>query len=628
MKRRRVGRRKPSHVIPTPNGRWNRAHYQLMGLFGVAAFGLLVLNIALIATDIPPAQATASENVEGWAWSSTGGWLSMNNTNAGAGGGSYGVHIDPVTKMMTGYAWSDNQGWVCFGSSCAGTTPAGGAYSASVDGSNRVRGWAQFLNLGSPDGAISLNCLDTGGGGSCGTSSYGPTINFASNPATFSGFAWHGATGSGIGWGWIDFSFVTMNSQSEGTTIPSCHDGIDNDLDGAIDCADNACYQNEALLCPAFETNCGLIGHSNCCSDGDDDDNDGAIDCADTDCSGQPVCMPENCTDGIDNNLDGNIDCADPQCTFAPACTPEICDNSFDDDGDGALDCDDSDCFGAPACTPAWLQSQYGNVYSQLGVEGNAPPAGTSFATYCITSGGLIHPDFSSATLCKEESVSQILDLPTGGSGYVSNLGRLDVDGILSGRYGPVVLIANDSGITNPMNGRIYLYDGDTQGCSAPFQLGAKIFQNASGPNARGNGLLVVKGCNLQITGDLSYQPTGVSQYLRNLASFGMLVLAKYSGGSPVSGTGEVLISPGVGQVVGTIYAERSIRTGSTGSPATDIQLKVYGALVSREIRLERQYSDPTQAAEDVIFDGRAVVNPPPGFQDISKSLPSLSDTF
>ncbi|HWQ99922.1 MAG TPA: hypothetical protein VN397_03700 [Candidatus Methylomirabilis sp.] len=602
-----------------------------MGLFAVAAVFLVILNIAVILTPSHTVFATVTENIDGWAWSSTGGWLSMNNTNAGAGGGSYGVNVNPVTKFVSGYGWSTNQGWVCFGTSCTGTTPAGVVSTARIDVSNRLRGWAKFINLTDPDGWISLNCLDTGGAGSCATSNYGPTVNLGTG--IFSGYAWHGLAG-GLGWGWIDFSGVRMSTTTE-ATIVRCHDGIDNNLNGSVDCADAGCFQKPALNCPAVETQCSLIAHSNCCYDGDDDDNDALVDCADADCNGQScgsgcACSAGNktetsCADAADNDGDTLTDCNDTDCSAYIGCVPEVCDNLVDDNANGLTDCADPLCSGFPACTPAWLKSQFGNVYSKVGVTGNAPPPGEANATYCITTGGTV-TNFTSQTGCVEAGQQQ-LNLPTGGSGYVSNLGRLDVNGILAGRYGTVVPITTDAGIPAVLDGKVYLYDADVSGCPAGgFVLNAKTFNNASGSTARGNGLLVVKGCNLKIAGNLSYQAAGVSQYLRNLASFGALVLAKYSGGSPVANTGEININPSVSQIVGLYFGERTIKTGTTG--AIDVQLKVYGALVSRDIQLQRRYGSPTEAAEDVIFDGRGVVNPPPGTQDITKSLPSLKDTF
>jgi len=99
------------------------------------------------------------------------------------------------------------------------------------------------------------------------------------------------------------------------------------------------------------------------CDDGIDNDCNGLIDCADGRCSSNPVCAPsvtpEICDDGIDNDGDGSVDCADRDCRRDPACTEtgsgsegrgKTCSDGIDNDGDGLIDCDDPDCFRNRTC--------------------------------------------------------------------------------------------------------------------------------------------------------------------------------------------------------------------------------------------------------------------------------------
>jgi hypothetical protein len=628
MSKKRFQRRALSATASKARRGSARAHHQLIGLFTIAAALLIVANVAIIS--VPgrrSANATSAENVTGWAWSSFGGWLSMNDTNIGSGGGTYGMSVTYERKIV-GFSWSPNVGWVCWGSSCTAcpdgglTPPDGGVLEASFNDTTwKASGWGKICNLGN-GGWISLSCSNMG---ECGTSDYG--VAFSTSTHMMSGFAWHGLSPNG--WGWIDFSRVRMDyaltNPPEGPDPVKCNNDDDDDGDGLIDCYDPDCKFFEPGLCPAVETNCNLTGQSNCCKNSVDDDFDGLMDCADLDCSSAPVCQPENCTNGVDDNSDTLIDCADPLCVSQPGC--EICDNNVDDDADTLIDCADPNCLNFPACTPAWLQSKYGNVYAKLGVQGTPPPLGMANATYCITSQGNI-VQATSETGCVEASSEENISLPTGGNGYVSSLGRIDIAGILGGRYGTVESINNPNMIDNPLVGKVYVYEPSN--CTVPFVLTAKTFLNASGKTGRGNGLLIIKGCDLRISGDISYEAAGVGtgQYLRNLASFGVLVLCKYQSGSCVAGTGNITIDSGVTNVVGTYYAERNISTGTTGSQLTDQQLKVYGALVARQISLQRRKSTPTEPAEKVIFDGRSVVNPPPGYQDVAKSLPSVGDRY
>ncbi len=56
------------------------------------------------------------------------------------------------------------------------------------------------------------------------------------------------------------------------------------------------------------------------CDDGIDNDFDGFIDCADADCTGISPCGAEVCDDGIDNDGDGDTDCDDADCGADPVC--------------------------------------------------------------------------------------------------------------------------------------------------------------------------------------------------------------------------------------------------------------------------------------------------------------------
>jgi hypothetical protein len=151
----------------------------------------------------------------------------------------------------------------------------------------------------------------------------------------------------------------------------SCSDGIDNDGNGFVDCADFGC-RNGRYVTACVENTATL------CADGRDNDGDGRVDCQDSDCRVRGACgvptesQPETtlarCMDGIDNDGNTFVDCADFSCTRADrGASPEAmmmcaqraentaarCRDGIDNDGDGFTDCDDWDCAYNPAVLAA-----------------------------------------------------------------------------------------------------------------------------------------------------------------------------------------------------------------------------------------------------------------------------------
>jgi hypothetical protein len=153
------------------------------------------------------------------------------------------------------------------------------------------------------------------------------------------------------------------------TVTENCSNGIDDNGDGKVDCADPLCAsqpvcQSENCTNGVDDNGNGLAdcadpacaSHSSCvterCANGVDDNGDGKIDCADPQCSTFINCLPENCTNGRDDNGNNLIDCDDPTCSSYISCIPENCTNARDDNGNGLVDCADPQCFTANNCKP------------------------------------------------------------------------------------------------------------------------------------------------------------------------------------------------------------------------------------------------------------------------------------
>ncbi|MSP16457.1 MAG: hypothetical protein EXR73_07590 [Myxococcales bacterium] len=118
------------------------------------------------------------------------------------------------------------------------------------------------------------------------------------------------------------------------------------------------------------------------CDDGLDDDGDGAVDCADYDCDRLAGCehgFESTCDDGIDNDADLLADCTDAECDAVAGCELGLersCGDGVDNDADGATDCDDADCTAADLCV---VHCPVGSLLVAL--DGPAPVAIADLAT-------------------------------------------------------------------------------------------------------------------------------------------------------------------------------------------------------------------------------------------------------
>lgn len=98
------------------------------------------------------------------------------------------------------------------------------------------------------------------------------------------------------------------------------------------------------------------------CGDGLDNDGDVYVDCADSDCTDVPLCfdcnggqpptpefMANRCTDGADNDCDGTTDCADEDCSASDFYVTECC-NGVDENGNNVVDDFNCRCANSSEC--------------------------------------------------------------------------------------------------------------------------------------------------------------------------------------------------------------------------------------------------------------------------------------
>lgn len=166
----------------------------VFAFFIALGLGYVAYTVSPSSVEIPKAEAGASENVSGFAWSENVGWISLNSTSDGSAT-SYGVNISPLTGtgIFSGYAWSENVGWITFNSGELTGCPSG-TCNAQVDwASGNVSGWARVLSQ-TGDGWIKLSDDSIGVWN-------GKGVKIDTTTGKFSGYAW-----SSDSVGWVDFA--------------------------------------------------------------------------------------------------------------------------------------------------------------------------------------------------------------------------------------------------------------------------------------------------------------------------------------------------------------------------------------------------------------------------------------
>jgi len=182
----------------------------------------------VIQAQQPPTNIPGNVELNGYAWSSTIGWISLNCKTGGTSGSDiclgsagagpksdYRVTLNRITGVLSGYAWSSNIGWIRFGG--LSSFPTGGgtvAQNARVTGAYpnlNYEGWARACaGTNSTPGNCSNMTNSTSSGGWDGWISFrGTTYGISTTDTAFdttpSSFAW----GSTVV-GWIEFSQASL----------------------------------------------------------------------------------------------------------------------------------------------------------------------------------------------------------------------------------------------------------------------------------------------------------------------------------------------------------------------------------------------------------------------------------
>jgi hypothetical protein len=283
-----------------------------------------------------------------------------------------------------------------------------------------------------------------------------------------------------------------------------------------------------------------------------------------------------------------------------------------------------SACEGADICDNLiypWLQTVYGNMFSRKKVLAPEGPPDSKFnATFCITARDTIL-NFTSENNCVEVDIAARYTFPKPENDYTTVLGQIDVEGLRAGKYGDVIDVPAGNLDTTIMSfggrlgGRVLRVTGDVT-------VSGNIIRNeAAGED--GSGTIFVDGGNLTITGNILYE-AAAAETTRSLASLGWIVLD-----DGTDTRGNLYINRAVTSLAGAFYVGGKDGIWSVAAPDTEgeNQLRVYGLMIARQFHFSRSHKSLTEGSEQVIFDGRAVANPPPGFEDLGKYLPRFTDS-
>ena len=293
--------------------------------------------------------------------------------------------------------------------------------------------------------------------------------------------------------------------------------------------------------------------------------------------------------------------------------------------GDGWLDWDSLASGGGASILGYWFETLYGNIYSGGNISSSdglfAPPSGRYNATYLIQADGSIDPvsinsQSGNAAPFKEANISKSFEIPDSENNYIGSLGPLDKPGILNGYYGEVESFpgnnkktSNTIGSNLVLENKVYYYSGD-------LQVDNQLTFNKGAGTQKGNGTIVVEG-DLDINANILYQSGPVNDRIENLPSVAWIVM------------GDINIDESVTDIAGVFYSEgdNGLSTGTTGDSETDVTIIIRGMIIASDINLDRlTINTNNDPAEQIIFDGRALVNTPPGLIDIARGLPTLSE--
>ncbi len=152
-----------------------------------------VVLLALFVGKSSVAFAATTENITGFAWSSTIGWIQFDTGVASP------VTVTTATGNWGGYAWSSNIGWVSF--NAADTAYCGAQANVNIS-TGAVTGWGRALSAAGHEAEGWNGCLELSGTNHASPDASGNGgVTMDTATGAFTGYAWGGEVV-----GWVQFN--------------------------------------------------------------------------------------------------------------------------------------------------------------------------------------------------------------------------------------------------------------------------------------------------------------------------------------------------------------------------------------------------------------------------------------
>lgn len=286
-----------------------------------------------------------------------------------------------------------------------------------------------------------------------------------------------------------------------------------------------------------------------------------------------------------------------------------------------------------------YVSTERGNVYVRGGIEnptGTLSPSQYNATFMILSSTNNTIVNFNSELLGEgtftEEDYNQ-MNLPSADNAFSSTLGTLKldhlttaVDGVRNIYGNEVVALSSLASMSGDffLDGGVYTVDNGLSGHQTYALSNAVTFTNGTsalttGPYD-GSGVIVVNG-DLVIDANVFYNATQVFD-VKNLASVAWIV------------RGDLIVSPNVSTLSGAFFVigDDTLDGAHDGAvvtqPAIATQLVVIGLMMARSFDLQRNYEGvfgSDEPSELFYYDGRAVLNTPPGLRDFTTTLPLIT---